>query len=56
MVMPSDVLKQEVIGKGSFGKVYRGEFRGAPCAVKLCSAETIVDLRSVTLPIVSGVL
>lgn len=33
----SDIQLEEVIGKGAFGKVFRGTWRGAPVAVKSIS-------------------
>eukprot|EP00492_Amphilonche_elongata_P001942 TRINITY_DN225_c0_g1_i1.p1 TRINITY_DN225_c0_g1~~TRINITY_DN225_c0_g1_i1.p1 ORF type:complete len:352 (-),score=72.51 TRINITY_DN225_c0_g1_i1:2-1057(-) len=45
-INPSEVQKRHVIGQGSFGKVYLALFRGAQCAMKMCSAETIKDLQN----------
>ena len=41
----SELYLGEVIGEGSFGKVYRGFWNGGDCAIKRCTVDTLEAIQ-----------
>lgn len=42
-------IEDNLLGQGSFSKVFRGRYKGAPCAVKIFLRQPDIDARSIKL-------